>query len=128
MTSVKRCWPARSPSLELLGELLIGADESAGCPVGISSCRRSLARSAEAKLQFEDTETRMREGVWTHGEDTGFEAWVGEKSRKVIITREAIEDYLRLDPVRAAEMSAEERRHFVIDDLAIMIAACARQR
>jgi hypothetical protein len=69
----------------------------------------------------------MREGVWTHGEDTGFEAWVAEKSRKVIVTREAIEDYLRLDPVRAAAMSAEERRHFVIENLAIMIAAANRK-
>jgi hypothetical protein len=69
----------------------------------------------------------MREGVWTHGEDTGFEAWVGEKSRKVIVTREAIEDYLRLDPVRAAAMSAEERRVFVIDNLAVVIAAANRK-
>lgn len=69
----------------------------------------------------------MREGVWTHGDDTGFEAWVGEKSRKVIVTREAIEDYLRLDPVRAAAMSAEERRLFVIDNLAVMIAAANKK-
>jgi hypothetical protein len=69
----------------------------------------------------------MREGVWTHGGDTGFEAWVGDQSRKVIVTREAIEDYLRLDSVRAAAMSAEERRRFVIDNLAIVIAAANRK-
>ena len=43
--------------------------------------------------------------------------------KAVIVTREAIEDHLRLEPVRAAAMSAEERRHFVIDNLAIVIAA-----
>ncbi|MEA3057462.1 MAG: hypothetical protein QOF34_277 [Sphingomonadales bacterium] len=69
----------------------------------------------------------MTEGVWTHGGDTGFEAWVGERSRKVIVTREAIEDHLRLDPVAAAAMSAEDRRRFVIDNLAIVIAAANRK-
>lgn len=69
----------------------------------------------------------MREGVWTHGEDTGFEAWVAEKSRKVIVTRQAIEDYLGLDPVRAAALSHEARRDFVIDNLALIIAAANRK-
>lgn len=78
--------------------------------------RRSPPLLVRAKPQFEHAEAKMREGVWTHGEDTGFEAWVGEKSREVIVTREAIEDYLRLDPVRAAAMSAEERRVFVLDN------------
>jgi hypothetical protein len=80
-----------------------------------------------SKLLFNVTEARMREGVWTHGEDTGFEAWVAEKSRKVIVTREAIEDYLRLDPVRAAAMSHEARRDFVIDNLGAIIAAANRK-
>lgn len=69
----------------------------------------------------------MRDGVWTHGEETGFEAWVREKSRKVIVTRGVIEDHLRLDPVRAAAMSAQERRRFVIDHLPNIIAAANRK-
>ena len=69
----------------------------------------------------------MPEGVWTHGDDTTFEAWVGDRSRRVVVTREAIEDYLQLDRERAAAMSAEERRNFVADKLSIVIAAANRK-
>ena len=69
----------------------------------------------------------MPDGVWTRGDDTAFEAWVAERSRRVVVTREAIEEYLQLDPQRAAAMSAEKRRNFVIDNLPIVIAAANRK-
>jgi hypothetical protein len=69
----------------------------------------------------------MREGVWTHGQDTSFEAWVAGKSRLVIVTRQAIEDYLRLDSKRAVSMSPKARRDLVIGNLAVMIAAASRK-
>jgi hypothetical protein len=69
----------------------------------------------------------MPDGVWTHGDDTAFEAWVAERSRRVVVTREAIEEYLQLDPQRAAAMFAEERRNFVTDNLPLVIAAADRK-
>jgi hypothetical protein len=39
----------------------------------------------------------------------------------------ATEDNLRVDPLRAAAMSAEERRVFVMDDLAVIIAAANKK-
>lgn len=70
----------------------------------------------------------MRGGkVWTHGDNTELEAWIEGESSKVAVTREAIEDYLRLQPDVAAVMSREERREFVRDHLDEIIAAANRK-
>ena len=69
----------------------------------------------------------MPDGVWTHGDDTTFEAWVGERSRRVVVTRKAIEEYLQLDRSQAATMSAQERLDFVVDNLSMVIAAANRK-
>jgi hypothetical protein len=69
----------------------------------------------------------MREGVWTHGENTEFEAWVAGESRTIVVTREAIEDYLRLSPEAAAAMPARERADFVRQNLAAVIVAATRK-
>jgi len=69
----------------------------------------------------------MREGVWTHGENTELEAWVGGQTRKIAVTRGAIEDYLGLEPEKAAGMSAEARCKFVRDHLRTVIAAAKRK-
>ena len=70
----------------------------------------------------------MRGGqVWTHGDNTEFEAWIEGESRRVAVTREAIEDFLKLAPDVAAAMSPEERREFVRDHLAEIIAAANRK-
>jgi hypothetical protein len=65
--------------------------------------------------------------VWTQGANTELEAWVAAKSRKVIVTREAIEDYLRLDRAAAEAMTAQDRRNFVRDNLPLVIAAANRK-
>ena len=69
----------------------------------------------------------MRNGVWTHGQNTEFEAWVAGESRTVVVTREAIEEYLGLNPDHAAAMSHEERIDFVGDNLPVLIAAANRK-
>jgi hypothetical protein len=69
----------------------------------------------------------MREGVWTHGENTELEAWVAGESRTIAVTREAIEAYLGLSPEEAAARTAEDRRKFVTDHLATVIAAAKRK-
>jgi hypothetical protein len=69
----------------------------------------------------------MREGVWTHGENTELEAWIGGESRKIAVTREAIEDYLGLNSEKAAGMSADARCKFVRDHLGTVIAAAKRK-
>ena len=69
----------------------------------------------------------MREGVWTVGENTELEARVGGQSRKIAVTRDAIEDYLGLGPASAAAMSAEGRCKFVRDHLGTVIAAAKRK-
>jgi hypothetical protein len=61
--------------------------------------------------------------VWTHGQNTEFEAWIEGESRTVVVTREAIEDYLGLSPDEAAAMRPAERADFVADNLALLIAA-----
>jgi hypothetical protein len=72
-------------------------------------------------------EPEMPDGVWTRGENTQLEAWIAGESRTIIVTREAIEDYLRLGPEEAAAMSAEDRRRFVIANLPLVIAAANRK-
>lgn len=69
----------------------------------------------------------MRGGVWTHGQNTEFEAWIAGESRTVVVTRAAIETYLGLSPERAAAMSPEERVDFVSDNLPLFIAAANRK-
>lgn len=69
----------------------------------------------------------MREGVWTHGQDTTLQAWIAGESRTIVVTREAIEDYLKLDPERAGDMTAEQRSNFVRENLAMVIAAANRK-
>jgi len=69
----------------------------------------------------------MREGVWTHGRDTSLQAWIAGESRTIVVTTEAIEEYLKLGPARAADMTAGERRKFVEGRLALVIAAANRK-
>ena len=69
----------------------------------------------------------MREGVWTHGQNTELQAWIGGESRQIAVTRAAIESYLDLKPDRAAAMSAEARCQFVRDHLGTVIAAAKRK-
>ena len=70
----------------------------------------------------------MRSGqVWTHGDNTELEAWIEGESRRVAVTREAIEGYLRLQPDVAAAMSHEERREFVREHTEEIIAAANRK-
>jgi hypothetical protein len=69
----------------------------------------------------------MREGVWTRGEFTELEAWVAGRSRTVVVTREAIEQYLALRAGEAAGMSADERRRFVSGNVALVVAAANRK-
>jgi hypothetical protein len=69
----------------------------------------------------------MRLGVWTHGQNTEFEAWVAGERRTVIVTREAIGDYLQLSPEQAVAITAAERAAFVRDNLAVVIAAATRK-
>ena len=69
----------------------------------------------------------MREGVWTHGQDTTLQAWIAGESRTIAVTREAIEDYLKLDPERAGDMTAEQRSSFVRENVALVIAAAHRK-
>jgi hypothetical protein len=69
----------------------------------------------------------MREGVWTRGRDTALQAWISGESRTIVVTPEAIEEYLKLGPARAADITAEERRKFVEGRLALVIAAANRK-
>lgn len=69
----------------------------------------------------------MRDGVWTHGENAELEAWIAGESRKVAVTREAIEDDLGLSPDKAAAIPAEDRCKFVRDHLATVLAAANRK-
>jgi hypothetical protein len=69
----------------------------------------------------------MREGVWTHGEDTEFQAWIAGESRTIRVTREAIEGYLPLSSDSAAALNAEHRAEFVRNHLALVIAAANRK-
>jgi hypothetical protein len=62
----------------------------------------------------------MREGVWTHGRDTSLQAWVAGEGRTIVVTTEAIQEYLNLGPARAADISAVERRKFVEGHLAAL--------
>ncbi|MEP6982252.1 MAG: hypothetical protein ABI853_01230 [Sphingomicrobium sp.] len=65
--------------------------------------------------------------MWTHGHNTEFEARIAGESRTIVVTSEAIEDYLALDPDGAASMSPEERVNFVSDNLPLFIAAANRK-
>jgi hypothetical protein len=69
----------------------------------------------------------MREGVWTHARDTALQAWIAGESRTIVVTTEAIEEYLELGPARAANRTAGERRKFVEGHLALVIAAANRK-
>jgi hypothetical protein len=69
----------------------------------------------------------MREGVWTHGTDTALQAWIAGESRTVVVTREAIEDFLKLGPKEAGDMTAEHRSSFVREHLAMVIASANRK-
>jgi hypothetical protein len=69
----------------------------------------------------------MREGVWTHGRDTSLQAWIAGESRTIVVTTEAIEEYLKLSPERAADITAVERRKFVEGHLPLVIAAANRK-
>lgn len=69
----------------------------------------------------------MRDGVWTRGEDTEFEAWIDGGSRTIAVTREAIEHYLALRAEEAAAMSADERRRFVRENISLAVAAASRK-
>jgi hypothetical protein len=69
----------------------------------------------------------MREGVWTHGRDTSLQAWVAGESRTIVVTAEAIENYLKLGPARAMNMTADERRKFVSNHIGVVIAAANRK-
>jgi hypothetical protein len=68
----------------------------------------------------------MRDGVWTRGENTELEVWIGGQARAVVVTSEAIEHYLALTPEEAAIMSANERRKFVRDNISVVVAAANR--
>ena len=65
--------------------------------------------------------------IWTNGGNTELEAWVAGESRRVIVTREAIDGYLRLDPHEAVPMSAADRREFVRLHLREIIEAANRK-
>jgi hypothetical protein len=69
----------------------------------------------------------MREGVWTHGRDTSLQAWIAGESRTIVVTPEAIEDYLKLGPEEAGDITAEQRSSFVREHLAMVIAAANRK-
>jgi hypothetical protein len=69
----------------------------------------------------------MREGVWTHGENTELEAWIAGESRTVRVTREAIESYLPLSSDSSASLTAADRAEFVRNHLALVIAAAVRK-
>ncbi|MGZ2412272.1 hypothetical protein ACUXST_001693 [Sphingomonas sp. F9_3S_D5_B_2] len=69
----------------------------------------------------------MRDGVWAHGEYTEFEAWIAGESRKIAVTRQAIDTYLSLTPDQSAVVTAEQRCAFVRDNLALVIAAANRK-
>lgn len=63
------------------------------------------------------------EEVWTQCDNTEFQAWIEAESRRIEVTREAIQDFLRLPPDAAATMPPEGRREFVRDHLSEIIAA-----
>jgi hypothetical protein len=69
----------------------------------------------------------MTDRVWTEGSRTKLEGWIAGESRTIVVTREAVETYLGLGPARAAAMTAEDRREFVEDHVALVIAAAARK-
>jgi hypothetical protein len=69
----------------------------------------------------------VREGVWTHGRDTSLQAWIAGESRTIVVTADAIEDYLKLGPAEAADMSALERRRFIERNIALVIDAANRK-
>lgn len=57
------------------------------------------------------------------GDNIIFDMWVEGKLRLVAVTREAIEDYLRLPPEAAANFSPQDRVQFVQNNLSVIIAA-----
>ena len=57
------------------------------------------------------------------GGNTIFDIWVDGKLRLVAVTREAIEDHLRLPPEAAAEFGPQHRVKFVQNNLHAIIAA-----
>ena len=65
--------------------------------------------------------------IWTHGGNTELEAWIAGESRRVIVRKEAIDGYLRLDPNEGAAMSAADRREFVRLHLREIIGAANRK-
>ena len=74
-------------------------------------------RRLRCQVRLQDRSVGIRNGVWTHGQNTEFEAWIEDESRVVVVTREAIEDHLALKPEEAAAMTAPERVDFVSDNL-----------
>ena len=64
----------------------------------------------------------MRDGVWTRGQDTEFEAWIAGESRTIAVTREAIEAYLDLSPDKSAAMTPGDQCQFVRSHLAAVAA------
>lgn len=57
------------------------------------------------------------------GGNTIFDIWVDGKLRLVVVTRDAIEDHLRLPPDAAAEFGPQHRVKFVQNNLHAIIAA-----
>jgi cobyrinic acid a,c-diamide synthase len=65
--------------------------------------------------------------VWTNGDNTELEAWIADESRVISVTRQAIEEYLRLEPEVAAVMPPGERLNFVREHLGLVMAAASRK-
>jgi hypothetical protein len=67
------------------------------------------------------------DSVRTMGDSTLVDLWIEGKFRAITISREAIENYLRLTPHDAASMGETDRREFVRTHLGLVVnAATAR--
>jgi hypothetical protein len=65
------------------------------------------------------------DSVRTSGANTLVDMWIKGKLRSISISREAIDDFLRLPPDRAAATSDHDRREFVRTHLTLVMTAAA---
>lgn len=67
------------------------------------------------------------DSIRSSGSNTLVDVWIEGKIRAICVSREAIEQFLKLPAERAAEMSEDERCEFVRKNLALIMTA-ARSR
>lgn len=65
------------------------------------------------------------DSVRTSGANTLVDMWIEGKLRSISISREAIDDFLRLPPDPAAAISDHDRREFVRTHLTLVMTAAA---